>query len=187
MTDDLVKRLLAAAPLAANGHILREAAARIAELENAQSSQQGAVASEDFWLINRLDLLHVMSVAIGAVYTSVEDGAKRLNIRCVPADPHATDSDRRDAEELAPSFTSPLTPYGLLVRALRIVAGTTLYEMAKSLSSTPAKLSAIEFGREQVMDAMVTDVAAFFSSKGVPHTLPALSAALSQMQEPGGE
>jgi hypothetical protein len=77
-----------------------------------------------------------------------------------------------------PSFSSPLTPYGLLVRALRIVAGTTLYDMSKALLATPAELSAQEFGRKPVTQDNAIDVSAYFDALGVPDTLAALKAAI---------
>jgi hypothetical protein len=77
-----------------------------------------------------------------------------------------------------PSFSSPLTPYGLLVRALRIVAGTNLHDMSKALLTTPAKLSAMEFGRTPVTQEFAFDVSAYFDALGVPDTLAALKAAL---------
>ncbi|WP_261524490.1 hypothetical protein [Burkholderia multivorans] len=76
-----------------------------------------------------------------------------------------------------PSLKNPLTPYGMLVRALRIVAETALGEMAKHLGCSPATLSAVEFGRKPLTAAMVADTAAYFSSVGIPDTLHALSAA----------
>lgn len=76
-----------------------------------------------------------------------------------------------------PSFTNPLTPYGMLVRALRIVVGTTLYDMAKALLTTPAKLSAMEFGRAPVTQKVAFDVSAYFDALGVPDTLSALTVA----------
>jgi hypothetical protein len=82
------------------------------------------------------------------------------------------------SDEPRPSLTSPLTPYGLLVRALRIVAGTTLYDMSKALLTTPAKLSAMDFGRAPVTQEFAFDVSAYFDSLGVPDTLAALNAAL---------
>lgn len=77
-----------------------------------------------------------------------------------------------------PSFTNPLTPYGMLVRALRIVAGTTLYDMAKALLTTPAKLSSMEFGRAPVTQEFAFDVSAYFDALGVPNTQASLEAAL---------
>ncbi|EED98627.1 helix-turn-helix domain-containing protein [Burkholderia multivorans] len=76
-----------------------------------------------------------------------------------------------------PSLTNPLTPYGMLVRALRIVSGTTLMDMAKALLTTPAKLSAMEFGRAPVTPEFAFDVAAYFDALGVPCTESALRAA----------
>ncbi|MBU9539388.1 hypothetical protein KTE58_23670 [Burkholderia multivorans] len=76
-----------------------------------------------------------------------------------------------------PSLTNPLTPYGMLVRALRIVTGTVLGDMAQHLGCSPAALSAVEFGRKPLTAAMVADTAAYFASVGIPDTLHALSAA----------
>lgn len=77
-----------------------------------------------------------------------------------------------------PSLTNPLTPYGMLVRALRIVSGTTLMDMAKALLTTPAKLSAMEFGRAPITLDFALDVAAYFDALGVPDTLVAIRRAI---------
>lgn len=79
-----------------------------------------------------------------------------------------------------PSLTNPLTPYGMLVRALRIVSGTTLMDMADALLTTPAKLSAMEFDREPVTPEFAFDVAAYFDAIGVLHTASALRAATAR-------
>lgn len=83
-----------------------------------------------------------------------------------------------EVTEEQPSLTNPLTPYGMLVRALRIVSGTTLMDMAKALLTTPAKLSAMEFGRTPVTPEFAFDVSAYFDTLGVPHTASALRAAI---------
>ncbi|HIE4431963.1 TPA: hypothetical protein ACXM9H_002970 [Burkholderia multivorans] len=80
-------------------------------------------------------------------------------------------------EAAQPSLTNPLTPYGMLVRALRIVTGTVLGDMAQHLGYSPAALSAVEFGRKPLTAVMVADTAAYFASVGIPDTLHALSAA----------
>lgn len=87
-------------------------------------------------------------------------------------------SGQRLTEPTAFDFKSRLTAYGMLVRALRIVANTTLYEMGQALSLKPATLSAMEFGRVSVTAETVCDAAAFFESLGIEETLPALHAAL---------
>ncbi|MCW3581759.1 transcriptional regulator [Burkholderia cenocepacia] len=84
---------------------------------------------------------------------------------------------RAEVTEEQPSLTNPLTPYGLLCRALRIIAGTLLGDMARHLGCSSAMLSAVEFGRRPLTDAMVADAAAYFSSCGIPDTLHALNAA----------
>ncbi|UEP31574.1 helix-turn-helix domain-containing protein [Burkholderia sp. B21-007] len=86
---------------------------------------------------------------------------------------------RDEVTEQQPSFTNPLTPYGMLVRALRIVAGVTLMDMATALLTTPAKLSAMEFGRAPVTPEFAFDVAAYFDALDVPHTASALRAAVA--------
>jgi DNA-binding XRE family transcriptional regulator len=62
--------------------------------------------------------------------------------------------------------------------ALRIVAGTTLYDMAKALLTTPAKLASMEHGRAEVTPELAFSVAAYFDGLRVTGTLPAIQAAL---------
>lgn len=93
---------------------------------------------------------------------------------------------RDEVTEEQPSLTNPLTPYGMLVRALRIVAGTTLYDMGQSLLLRPAKLSAMEFGREPVTPEIVREIATYFESNGIGNTRPALEAALRDAGRVGG-
>ncbi|HEP6426945.1 TPA: hypothetical protein VDB83_001216 [Burkholderia cenocepacia] len=85
---------------------------------------------------------------------------------------------RDEVTEEQPSLTNPLTPYGMLVRALRIVTGTLLYDMAKSMSLSPATLSAMEVGRRPVTYAEACGAADFFASRGLPGTLQALEHAI---------
>lgn len=93
-------------------------------------------------------------------------------------DGHPTDQRMSEAQrEEEPSLTNPLTPYGMLVRALRIVANTTLYDMSQHMKCSPAMLSGVEFGRKPLTDEMVAATAMFFSSKGIHDTLRALNAA----------
>ncbi|WP_241171781.1 helix-turn-helix domain-containing protein [Burkholderia multivorans] len=113
-----------------------------------------------------------------------DEGRIHENIRKLKAALEAAAADKREE----PSLTNPLTPYGMLVRALRIVTGITLMDMATALLTTPAKLSAMEFGRAPVTPEFAFDVAAYFDALGVPHTASALRAAieapaLSQRQE----
>ena len=62
---------------------------------------------------------------------------------------------------------NPLTSYGLLVRALRVVAGTTLMEMSNATDYSPAQLSAVEFGRKPVSASIISSTKDFFSSMGL--------------------
>lgn len=81
--------------------------------------------------------------------------------------PAQQDADKVDADPLERLKNSRMTPYGLLIRALRIVAGTTLMEMSIQCGVTPAQLSAMEFGRRKVTEADLEKAGAFFSAKGV--------------------
>ncbi|WP_249192511.1 helix-turn-helix domain-containing protein [Burkholderia cenocepacia] len=107
-----------------------------------------------------------------------DPGAVPIYVKAVVAtlraELEAAAADKREE----PSLTNPLTPYGLLVRALRIVAGITLMDMATALLTTPAKLSAMEFGRTPVTPEFAFDVSAYFDALGVPHTASALRAAI---------
>ncbi|MBP0714835.1 helix-turn-helix domain-containing protein [Burkholderia sola] len=85
---------------------------------------------------------------------------------------------RVEVTEEQPSLTNPLTPYGMLVRALRIVTGTLLGDMAKSLNIPSAQVSAMEFGRAPVTLDFALDVAAYFDVLGVPDTLVAIRRAI---------
>lgn len=85
---------------------------------------------------------------------------------------------RAEVMEEQPSLTNPLTPYGMLVRALRIVTGTLLGDMAKSLQMSSAKLSAMEFGRESVTPEIVREVGTYFESLGIHNMRPALQFAI---------
>lgn len=70
----------------------------------------------------------------------------------------------RDADEV---LGSPLTPYGLLARALRAATGTTLMRMARETGSTPAEISNYEFGRKAPDEIWFERAAFFFASNGI--------------------
>ncbi|UQO78606.1 hypothetical protein L0Z12_06110 [Burkholderia multivorans] len=75
----------------------------------------------------------------------------------------------------------------MLVRALRIVTGTLLGDMAKSLHMPAAQVSGMEFGRIPVTPEIVRDVGKFFEGRGIGNMRPALqyaaNASISQRQE----
>ncbi|MBY4669637.1 hypothetical protein K6W12_03200 [Burkholderia multivorans] len=77
-----------------------------------------------------------------------------------------------------PSLANPLTPYGMLVRALRIVAQTSLHDMGQALLLSPSKLSAMEFGREPVTPEIVREIGTYFESLGIHNMRPALQFAI---------
>ncbi|WP_175777479.1 helix-turn-helix domain-containing protein [Burkholderia anthina] len=91
---------------------------------------------------------------------------------------------RTEAAEEQPSLTKPLTPYGMLVRALRIVSGTTLFEMAELMRVSASTLSAMEFGRRPVTYDNAVFASDFFSDKGAPDTLSVLAHAAARAGEP---
>ncbi|MDE1008183.1 MAG: hypothetical protein OSB38_21170 [Paraburkholderia fungorum] len=110
--------------------------------------------------------------------TAQPDKYRTRIVYAVPPAQTALTGDARDAVG-GINLAHRLTPFGMLVRALRIVADTTLLDMASHLSSTPAALSAVEFGRSPVTDEMVIDTYVFFTKRGIPDTLHALTAAQS--------
>ncbi|VVE33927.1 hypothetical protein [Pandoraea commovens] len=83
-----------------------------------------------------------------------------------------------DGGEESPSLTNPLTPYGMLVRALRITTATTLMDMARYRNVSPSLLSGMEFGRKPVTIDDAIAASEFFSEHGVAGTLGALTVAL---------
>lgn len=78
----------------------------------------------------------------------------------------ADQASAQDREE-QPSIYNPITTYGLLIRALRLVADTSLMEMSEGTGYSPAFLSSVEFGREAASDVLLTHTRAFFGSKGI--------------------
>lgn len=103
---------------------------------------------------------------------------------------HPTEQRMSDAApEEQPSWTNPMTPYGMLVRALRIVVGTTLMDMATFLGCSPAQLSALEFGRKPVTNSDIVNAAHYFASFGINSTTHALTMATrkAEIERQGGE
>ncbi|MCA8427821.1 hypothetical protein LGN30_32045 [Burkholderia seminalis] len=124
--------------------------------------------------------------AAGGIYaTSVYEFARAcIEAACQPLATQQPEP-RDEVTEEQPSLTNPLTPYGMLVRALRIVTGTLLYDMAKSMSLSPATLSAMEVGRRPVTYAEACGAADFFEERGIPDTLPALQRAIDAARAGG--
>ncbi|WP_186195643.1 helix-turn-helix domain-containing protein [Burkholderia gladioli] len=116
---------------------------------------------------------------LGPLARELEAEAARLRVALYSTTPAILENGE------VPSFTSQLTPYGLLVRALRIVAGTTLYAMGQSMGLSPATLSAMEFGRREVRPEHVGAVSDFFQGLGLPRTAPLLIRAVDASREGG--
>ncbi|MEM5371317.1 helix-turn-helix transcriptional regulator [Paraburkholderia azotifigens] len=116
------------------------------------------------------------------VFVDTDKSAYENNLKTCPEDTRIVytappDSAMAKDAEMTLNLPPAMTPFGMLVRALRIVAGTTLYDMAKHLGCTPAMLSGIEFGRKPLTDEMIAETSAYFSSLGIHDTLHALNAA----------
>ncbi|WP_052231200.1 helix-turn-helix domain-containing protein [Burkholderia glumae] len=79
-----------------------------------------------------------------------------------------------ESEDAAPSFASPLTPFGQLVRSLRVVTGALLGDMARAMGVSSAELSAIEFGKRPINPDQVKAISDFFENYGLPRTAPLL-------------
>lgn len=104
--------------------------------------------------------------------------------RATPADA-ASEADK-NADDILERFKNPLTPYGMLVRALRIVANKTLMDMANYVGKRPSQLSAMEHGRTPVTYQDAVDASAFFNGCGIPVTLHALEYARIQRERQQG-
>ncbi|WP_322073373.1 hypothetical protein [Burkholderia cepacia] len=67
-------------------------------LDSAPAPADERVSETSYWVIHEKELLHVMSVAIGAAYVHVPDAAKRLNLKTVsPAASAKKPADERAA------------------------------------------------------------------------------------------
>ena len=91
-------------------------------------------AQSQMWVIHERDLLHVMSVAIGAAYVSVEDAAKRLNLKSVARAASTSANVAQGAEAVAQSDA----------RYIVIGYGETDYPQAAFVNE-----------REQLLDAVL--------------------------------
>lgn len=112
-----------------------------------------------------------------------EDGAgmeKDWNRRPSPA-PAISES-----EDAAPRFDSPLTPFGQLVRSLRVVTGTLLGDMARAMGVSSAELSAMELGRRPIAPEHVGAASEYFQSCGLPRTAPLLIRAVDAERSKNG-
>ncbi len=85
------------------------------------------------------------------------------------------------------AFKNPLTPYGLLVRALRITAGTSLMEMSQFCGQPPSYMSGVETGREPLTPELICFTHRFFHDKGLDVTLYLLQQSAGARRRIGGE
>lgn len=95
---------------------------------------------------------------------------------------------QRAGDDLPAFMQSRMTPWGLLVRAGRIILGTTLMDMSKALGMRPSELSAYECDRQRLTDDVILAVMRFFDERGL--CIPATAwrkAALSAPQAEQGE
>lgn len=108
-----------------------------------------------------------MSARAAEIYDLAADMRGGLYVATPKANPTASEQLGWQTLGGAPNLTNPLTPYGLLIRALRIVAGATLMEMSEGIGYTPSHLSSVEFGREGISNGLIRSTYDFFVSKGV--------------------
>lgn len=114
--------------------------------------------------------------------------------RIAPAD-FLADREQRAGDDLPAFMQSRMTPWGLLVRAGRIILGTTLMDMSKALGMRPSELSAYECDRQRLTDDVILAVMRFFDERGlcIPATAwrkaarASARAALSATQAEQGE
>lgn len=86
----------------------------------------------------------------------------------------AAEAASEAARDPLDAFKHPMPPFGMLVRALRIISNTLLMDMADVLQLTPAQLSAYECGRKPIPTELPRYVADFFAVYGMPDLLPTL-------------
>ena len=72
---------------------------------------------------------------------------------------------------------NPLTPFGLVVRALRIVSDSSLLEMSYQMSLTAAHLSGVETGRKPLTENIIRAAHGFFVYKGLDVSIDLLRTA----------
>ncbi|QKS60879.1 helix-turn-helix domain-containing protein [Cupriavidus gilardii] len=102
----------------------------------------------------------------------------RQGFKAGPLEPAGDAGQQSPEDRIEALFRNRMTPYGMLVRALRIVAGSTLMNMAERLGKTPAELSAVEMGRKPATPELASLTAKFFADKGIYGTQPALMVAV---------
>lgn len=74
---------------------------------------------------------------------------------------------QRAGDELPALMQSRMTPWGLLVRAGRIILGTTPMDMSKALGMPPSDLSAYECDHQRLTDDVILAVMRFFDERGL--------------------
>jgi len=79
-----------------------------------------------------------------------------------------------------------LSPFGKIVRKLRIDKGITLKTMADDLNRTSAYLSAVETGRKNTPEKLVREIAAYFelSDEDTNELFKAADASRSEVRMP---
>lgn len=131
----------------------------------------------------RAQVAQLEGIVVAETVTITEARAEIARLVALHGQP-AMPADTDPLALLECSIKNPLTPFGKLVRTLRIVANTTLLEMAKLTGYTPAQLSAVEFGREPLTPELICFVHRLFHDKGIPVTLDLLQAAASAERLP---
>lgn len=156
------------------------------------------LARQDEWVPHKVTGYYVWPDLKGnpflqRVFVRVRDSEGYINarmlrdVRRLDGTPFVTDKQAAtgaqglagSGEDIIDRLRNPMPPLGMLVRALRIVAGTTLMDMARDLQTTPAELSAYECGRKPIPPELPRYAAIFFARNGVADTEPAMRAAMA--------
>ncbi|WP_170292935.1 helix-turn-helix domain-containing protein, partial [Cupriavidus gilardii] len=131
----------------------------------------------------RVPAYEMLCALSGQWHSNRHEVARRIYKELLAAAPTPPASDTAP-DRLQELMRSRLTPFGLLTRALRVVCGASLMDMANDMGMTPAQLSALEHGRAELTLSVVQGASWFFRSRGIQMTKPALFAAMMSSNAP---
>ncbi|MCT9017130.1 Lar family restriction alleviation protein [Cupriavidus gilardii] len=144
---------------------------------------QRAGVPEGWKLMPQEPAYEMLCALSGQWHSNRHEVARRIYKELLAAAPTPPASDTAP-DRLQELMRSRLTPFGLLTRALRVVCGASLMDMANDMGMTPAQLSALEHGRAELTLSVVQGASWFFRSRGIQMTKPALFAAMMSSNAP---
>lgn len=135
----------------------------------------------------RIDADRLRAIAASGSQTAMSNAL--LNVaRALKTQADKDGGQQRAGDDLPAFMQSRMTPWGLLVRACRIVVDTTMMDMSRELGIRPSSLSSYEHGRKGLNDDFVIEVMRFFEDRGL--CIPATAwrkAAIAATQPEQGE